>query len=103
METTKSKVKFCPFCGHHGHQLLYDTAKVRYEDGETEIQDIWQMECKCCGARGPTEYTPEFAIDSWNMLYWHPAHNDDPVEEEFSYNADLIKTKEHENGKKENS
>lgn len=102
MEIT-TKIKFCPFCGHHGHQLLYDTAKVRYEDGETEIQDIWQMECKCCGARGPTESEPRFAIESWNLLYRKPAHNDDPVEEEFSYNSDLIKTKEHENGKKENS
>ena len=58
---TKAKVRICPFCGHHGHKLLYSTVKVRYEDGEIEIQDVWQMECKCCGARGPTEYEPRFA------------------------------------------
>ena len=91
---TKSKVKICPFCGHHGHKLLYDTVKVRYEDGETEIHDIWQMECKCCGARGPTESEPRFAIDSWNVLYKKPAHNDDPMEEDFEYDPDLIKAKE---------
>ena len=99
METTM-KVKICPFCGHHGHKLLYSTVNVRYEDGERDVNDIWQMECKCCGARGPTEYTPRFAIESWNVLYRHPAHNDDPMEEDFTFDEDLIKRKETEdNGK----
>ncbi len=93
----KAKVRICPFCGHHGHGLLHDTVKVRYEDGETEIRDLWQMECKCCGARGPTEYEPRFAIESWNMLYGKPAHNDDPMEDDFIYDPDLIKAKDKEN------
>ena len=95
---TKAKVRICPFCGHHGHKLLYSTVKVRYEDGETEIHDVWQMECKCCGARGPTEYEPRFAIESWNMLHKKPAHSDDPVEEEMTFDPDLIKEKENKNG-----
>ena len=52
------------------------------------------MECKCCGARGPTEYEPRFAIESWNMLYLTPAHNDDQMEDDFIYDPDLIKAKE---------
>lgn len=88
------KVRICPFCGHHGHELLHSTVKVRYEDGETEICDIWQMECKCCGARGPTEYEPRFAVESWNMLHRKPAHDDDPMEEDFTYDSESIKAKE---------
>ena len=88
------KVRFCPFCGHHGHELLHSTVKIRYEDGETETRDIWQMECRCCGARGPTEYEPRFAVESWNMLHRKPAHNDDPVEEDFTYDSESVKAKE---------
>lgn len=94
----KVKVRICPFCGHHGHHLLYSTVKVRYEDGETELHDVWQMECGCCGARGPTESDPRFAVESWNFLHKKPAHNDDPMEEEFTYDPDLIKEKENRNG-----
>ena len=97
------KVKFCPFCGHHGHKLLYSTVKVRYEDGETETRDVWQMECRCCGARGPTEYCPEFALESWNIVYGKPAHDDDPVEEDFTFDEETIKNtrKETTNGKEQ--
>ena len=91
---TKSKVKICRFCGHHQHELLHNTVKVRYEDGTCEKCDIWQMECGCCGSRGPTEYDPRSAIESWNMIYSKPAHNDDPMEEDFTYDEDLIKAKE---------
>lgn len=98
MSSKTSKVRICPFCGHHGHKLNHRTVKVRYEDGETEVRDIWQMECDCCGAMGPTEYTPRFAIESWNVLYQMPAHNDDPMEEDFTYDEDSIKEKETKNG-----
>ena len=98
MSSKTSKVRICPFCGHHGHKLNHRTVKMRYEDGETEVRDIWQMECGCCGAMGPTEYTPRFAIESWNVLYQMPAHNDDPMEEDFTYDEDSIKEKETKNG-----
>lgn len=78
-------VRICPFCGHHGHKLNHSTVKMRYEDGETEVRDIWQMECICCGAMGPTEYRPMFAVESWNYLHEKPAHGDDPLEEAFEY------------------
>lgn len=95
--TRKSKVRICPFCGHHGHKLLHDTVKIRYEDGETEIRDIYQMECKCCGAKGPTEYSARFAVESWNFLHKKPAHSDDPMEEDFEYEDCLDLTEESEN------
>lgn len=98
METMK--VKFCPFCGHHGHNLLHFTVNDRNEDGLIETHDIWQMECKCCGAKGPIEYNQRFAIESWNIIYRHPAHDDDPMEEDFTFDEDLMKRKETEdNGK----
>ena len=93
------KVKICPFCGHHGHELLFSTVNVRYEDGERGVNDIWQLECKCCGARGPTEYTPELAIESWNLLHRKPAHADDPMEEDFTFDEETIKGKETPYGK----
>ena len=89
METMK--VKICPFCGHHGHELLYFTKTVMYKDGEYDVKDIWQMGCKCCGARGPTEYSPRFAIESWNMIYHKPAHGEDPKEVYFDFDEDSIK------------
>lgn len=64
---------------------------MRYEDGEHEIRDIWQMECRCCGARGPTEYEPRFAIESWNAIHKRPAHDDDPMEEDFAFNPKSTK------------
>ena len=85
MKTTKSKVRICPFCGHHGHELLHSTVKIRYEDGETEMRDVWQMECRCCGARGPTEYRPRFAVESWNYMHEKPAHSEDLIEQTFEY------------------
>ena len=89
MSNTKTaKVRFCPFCGHHGHRLLHDVVNTRYEDGSTEERSIWQMECECCGARGPTEYTPDFAVESWNAIYRNPAHDDDPVDEDFEFEPD---------------
>ena len=97
------KVKFCPFCGHHGHELLHSTVDVRYEDGEHEIRDIWQMECKCCGARGPTEYEPRFAIESWNTIHKSLAHKDDPMEEDFAFNPNSIKGKDKPYGKEKDN
>lgn len=91
METIKARI--CPFCGHHGHELLYFTVDIRYEDGEHDVNDIWQMECRCCGARGPTEYTPRLAVESWNALYRKPAHGDDPIEVDFTFDADSIRNK----------
>lgn len=88
---TKSKVRICPFCAHHGHRLNYRPVNVRYEDGETEVHDVWQMECRCCGAMGPTESRPDLAIESWNMLQTRPAHSDDPLEEDFTFDPDEIK------------
>ena len=85
MAKRKTDVRICPFCGHHGHKLNHSTVKMRYEDGETEVRDIWQMECICCGAMGPTEYRPMFAVESWNYLHEKPAHGDDPLEEAFEY------------------
>ena len=82
------KVKFCPFCGHHGHELLHSTVDVRCEVDEHETRDIWQVGCKCCGARGPTEYEPRFAIDSWNAIHKRPIHDDDPMYEDFAFNSD---------------
>ncbi len=96
---TKSKVRICPFCGHHGHNLLHFNVNVRDEDGLVEIHDIWQMECKCCGARGPTECEPRFAVESWNIIHRKPAHDDDPMEDDFVYDPDLIQAKEKENTK----
>ena len=93
---TNTKVRICPFCGHHGHNLLHFAVNVRDEAGLNETHDIWQMECKCCGAKGPTEYKPRFAIESWNILYDRPAHDDDPTEEDFIYDPNLIKAKEKE-------
>lgn len=98
METMK--VKICPFCGHHGHGLLYSTVNVRYEDGERDVRDIWQLECRCCGARGPTEYIPRFAIESWNVLHKKPSHDDDPMEEDFTFDEDSIKKGNTPYGKK---
>ena len=85
------KVRICPFCAHHGHRLNYRPVKVRQEDGETEVHDVWQMECRCCGAMGPTESRPDLAIESWNMLQTRPAHSDDPLEEDFTFDPDEIK------------
>ena len=97
------KVRICPFCGHHGHELLYTTVDVRYEDGEHDTNDIWQLECRCCGARGPTEYEPRFAIESWNAINRRPAHDDDQMEEDFTFDADSIKRKEKPNGKEKDN
>ena len=92
---TKLEVRICPFCGHHGHELLHTTVDVRYEDGEHDVNDIWQMECKCCGARGPTEYDPRLAAESWNFICQKPAHEDDPMMEEFSFNQTKKGNKQH--------
>ena len=78
-------VRICPFCGHHGHNLLCKEVDIRHEDGGTEVRHIYQMECRCCGARGPTEYRPMFAVESWNYLHEKPAHSEDPLEEAFEY------------------
>ena len=99
METTM-KVKICPFCGHHGHELTTFTVAYDGEDGGKEIRRLWQMKCRCCGAMGPTEGDPRFAIESWNILYRNPAHDDDPMEEDFTYDADE-KESEIDNGKTE--
>ena len=96
MNKYKSKVRICPFCGHHGQQLHVEKHEMnqRWEDGSYDrgTIGIYSIECKCCGARGPTEYNPRFAVDSWNCLYKKPAHDDDPVETDFEceYDENLI-------------
>lgn len=89
METMK--VKFCPFCGHHAHKLIYSPVNVSNEDGIFEARDIWQMECKYCGARGPTESTPLFAIKSWNAIYREPAHDDNFIYNDFTFDIASLK------------
>lgn len=43
------------------------------------------MECRCCGARGPTEYEPRYAVESWNVNHTKPAHSEDKMFEDFIY------------------
>ena len=97
MEKYKAKARLCPFCGHHGQELNVEERDMSFhwEDGTRDIEHIglYSVKCKCCGARGPEEYNPRFAVDSWNCLHKKPAHDDDPVEIDFEceYDPNLIK------------
>lgn len=81
-------VRICPFCGHHGQEMVFDDHPIttRGEDGEVidEHPGLWRVECRCCGARGPVEYDEEAALTSWNTRHGKPAHNEDPEYAEFS-------------------
>lgn len=97
MNKYKSKVRICPFCGHHGQELHVEPHELseRWEDGTVDktLVGIYSVKCHCCGARGPEEYNPRFAIDSWNCVCKKPAHSDDPMEVDFEceYDENLIK------------
>lgn len=96
MKKYKSKVRVCPFCGHHGQELHVEPRDITYtwEDASQEKKHIgvYSIHCRCCGARGPEEYNPRFAIDSWNCFYKKAAHDDDPIEVDFEceYDENLV-------------
>ena len=84
------KIRICPFCGHHGQEIVYSTYDGLHKEDEGSpcekvVRKLYQVECKCCGAKGPVEYEPRCAIESWNHIYSKPAHNDDPKEIDFEY------------------
>ena len=55
-------MKPCPWCGHSGEDYILPTLA-----NETDLKnnDIWQMRCEWCGARGPEESNPLEALKSW--------------------------------------
>lgn len=84
------KIRICPFCGHHGQELVSSTYEGLHKEDEGSpcekvIRTLYQVKCHCCGAIGPVEYEPRYAIESWNLTYDEPAHNDDPMEIDFEY------------------
>ena len=49
------------------------------------VRKLYQVECKCCGEKGPVECEPRYAIESWNHIHSNPAHDDDQKEIDFEY------------------
>lgn len=91
MSRKTTKVRICPFCGHHGQELIRE-----YRGDNTCGTDVWHIHCKCCHADGPEELEADYAIDSWNHIYKRPAHSDDPMEVEFPYEDCLLMTTDNE-------
>ncbi len=75
------KLRICPYCGHHGQKLVS-------EQGE---RTKYQVECQCCGAKGPIEFKVEDALWSWNLRHTRPAHDDDQEKIEFIYETESEK------------
>lgn len=101
----KMKVRFCPLCGHHGQKLVSSTFEGLHKDDEGSpcvpvTRVTWQVECQCCGARGPIEFDAECALDSWNFRHVRPAHEDDPEWIDFIYETES-ETKNNGKTKKE--
>lgn len=63
-------VRICPFCGHHGQELV-EAFSVGGRPGG------WVVRCRCCGAVGPVELESGWAVASWNFRHVVPAHGDD--------------------------
>lgn len=47
----------CPFC--------YDDKVFTKQQGDL---NEWNVQCGCCSARGPREWTEQEAIKSWNTI-----------------------------------
>lgn len=94
--TNTFKLRICPYCGHHGQKLVSSTFEGLHKEDEGSpcvpvIRKLYQVECQCCGAKGPIEFKVEDALWSWNLRHTRPAHDDDQEKIEFIYETESEK------------